>query len=393
MAIGNTAMTNARVVGARQTTYEKHPKASALDLSVEVIGRLIEEVGLSPSEIDGLAVSSFQLAPDNVVTVAEHLGLQLRWAFQGAHGGASGVVSLMQAAEAITSGRASAVVCAAADSFNVSSHMAMLDSFNTGMRDYLAPYCFGGTNGIFALVEREHRSRYGTTREQLGKLAVTQRRHAQRNPNALLQADMSLDNYLNARLIAEPVRLYDCVMPCGGADAVMVVSKEIAARLRCDSIRILAGEQMHNYAPCEALSLTTGAAAFAERLFKSAGVRHEDLNFIQLYDDYPIMELIQLEDLGFAPKGSGGRFVEEHDFSLDGDLPLNTGGGQLSCGQAGASGGMIGLFEAVIQLTHKAGARQVSGAQLGLVSGFGMVGYGRGLSSAAVVLSSVEARS
>jgi acetyl-CoA acetyltransferase len=326
------------------------------------------------------------LAPDNVVTVAEQMGLQLRWAHQGAHGGASGVVSLMQAAEAITAGRASAVVCAAADAFDVSSHMAMLDSFNAGMRDYLAPYCFGGTNGIFALVQNEHCARYGPSREQLGKLAVTQRRHAQHNPTALLTADMSLDDYLGARLIADPIRLYDCVMPCAGGDAIMLVSKEIAKRLRRESVRVLAGEQMHNYAPCEALSLTTGAAAFAERLFESASVLRKDLSFIQLYDDYPIMELIQLEDLGFARKGSGGHFIDEHDLSVNGDLPLNTGGGQLSCGQAGASGGMIGLFEAVTQLNHAAGARQVRGAHLGLVSGFGMVGYGRGLSSAAVVL-------
>src|SRR5205807_1313550 len=123
---------------------------------------------------------------DNVVTVAEQLGVTLRWAWQAAHGGASGVISVLQAAEAVTLGRADVVICAAADSFDVGSHNAMLDTFNTAMRRHLAPYGFGGANGLFALVEREHREHHGTTRKQLGKIAVSQRRHAQLNENALL---------------------------------------------------------------------------------------------------------------------------------------------------------------------------------------------------------------
>ena len=98
------------------------------------------------------------------------------------------------------------------------------------------------------------------------------------------------------------------------------------------------------------------------------------------------MEIVQLEDLGFATKGEGADFVMAHDFGIEGDYPLNTGGGQLSCGQSGAGGGMIGVFEAVTQLLGRAGDRQVTNARTGLVSGFGMVGYGKGLSSSAMIL-------
>jgi acetyl-CoA acetyltransferase len=133
--------------------------------------------------------------------------------------------------------------------------------------------------------------------------------------------------------------------------------------------------------------LRTGAERFAPQLFEDAGVTHADLDFVQLYDDYPIMEVIQLEDLGFADKGGGGPFVEATDISRQGTLPVNTGGGQLSCGQSGAGGGVIGLVEAVLQLLGRAGDRQLDSPRLGLVSGFGMVGYGKGLSSAAVILS------
>lgn len=387
---GDPRLAGARIVGAAQSPYTKKPTCSTLELLTGTIAELCRAHGLRPRDVDGLAVSSFRLPPDNVVTVAEQLGITPRWAMQGAHGGASGVVSVVEAAQAITLGRASVVVCAAADAFDVASHMALLEGFNSGMREHLAPYGFGGTNGIFALVESAHRARYGTTREQLGRIAVTLRGHAARNDNALLRTPMSLDDYLAARLIADPIRLYDCVLPCAGSDVVLLMSVAEATRRGLPGLRVLAGEQLHNHRPGGALSVTTGAAAFADQLFATAGVDRADLDFAQLYDDYPIMVLIQLEDLGFAPKGSGGTYVTGTDLSTTGTLPLNTGGGQLSCGQAGASGGMIGVFEAVTQLRGAGGARQVPGAATGLVSGFGMVGYGRGLSSAAMVLTNRE---
>ena len=157
------------------------------------------------------------------------------------------VASIVHAAEAITLGRAQAVVCVASDSFTVSSHVAMLEHFNSGMRDYLAPYAFGGANGLFALVERAHRHTYGTTREQLGKLAITQRQSAAKNANALLRQPLTLDDYLGARLIADPIRLFDCVLPCCGADAVLLLSNELAAKLDLSRITVLAGGQRHNF--------------------------------------------------------------------------------------------------------------------------------------------------
>jgi len=114
------------------------------------------------------------------------------------------------------------------------------------------------------------------------------------------------------------------------------------------------------------------------------------MQFVQAYDDYPIMVAIQLEDLGFCAKGEVGKFLTSHRLTFDGDVPLNTGGGQLSCGQTGGGGGMIGLTEAVRQLRGEGGARQVAKASRGLVSGYGMVAYGHGLSSSALVLEAVS---
>ena len=374
------------IAGYGDTEYVKRSDRPALWYVADAISRALDSTGLEKTEVDGLAVTSFQIPPENASTVAEHLGMELRWILHGVYGGASGIVSILHAARAIQHGDASVVVCVAADAFTVSSHMDLLDRFNVSMRDYLAPYGFGGTNGLFALVQRRHMHEFGTTREQLGALAVEQRRHAMLNPNALLRTPLTLSDYLNARIIAEPIRLYDCVMPCAGGHAVVVTTVDRARALTERPVSILSGGERHNHRPEDIVMLQGGWANFRDRLFRDSGVSHEDLDFAQLYDDYPIMEMIQLEDLGFCEKGSGGRFVSETDISITGVLPINTGGGQLSCGQSGAGGGMIGVTEAIRQLRHEGGDRQVPGASVGLVSGFGMVAYVRGLSCSAMIL-------
>jgi len=152
---------------------------------------------------------------------------------------------------------------------------------------------------------------------------------------------------------------------------------------------VLAGYERHNYPVGEVAPLRGGWELFRDRLYNDAGCGAADMDFVQAYDDYPIMVAIQLEDLGFSAKGEVGPFLANHSFAWNGTFPLNTGGGQLSCGQAGAGGGMIGLTEAVRQLRYEGGERQVPRARRGLVSGYGMVGYGHGLSSSAVVLERV----
>lgn len=341
---------------------------------------------MAKTEVDGLTLASFSYSPGNVVTLAEHFGMRLRWADQGAFGGASGVVALGRAVDAIRAGRARVILCLAGDAFTVASHDAMLDAFTPAIRDHLAPHGFGGANGLFALVQREHSHRYGTTRAQLGRIAVTQRAHAALNPNALLREPLTLKDYLGARPIAEPLRLFDCVLPCSGAEAVLVVDAEVGRASGRPLVELLAFREIHNAYPELSLSLPAGFELYADELFAEAGVDRSDVDFVQLYDDYPIMVAIQLEAYGFCREGESGRFLEGADLSIRGDLPVNTGGGQLSCGQAGAGGGMIGVVEAVQQLQREADERQVAEASIGLVSGFGLISFGKGLCSAGAIL-------
>lgn len=380
------AFSGVAIAAVGQTPYHKNPDLPTVWYLVEAVRLALANAGLPKNEVDGLAVSSFLLPPDNTATVAEQMGIELKWGYLGAFGGAAHLIGVMRAARAIKDGEAETVVVVAADAFSVASHHVMMNSFNTGMRDYLAPYGMGGTTGLFAMLERRHAYEFGTTREQLGKIAVVQRSNACINPNALFRKPLTLDEYLNARLICDPLRLYDCPLPCGGGEAVVLTTEERAKRLSKRPIRVLAGGERTNYQPEKFIMLESGWSQFSQDMFVSSGLQHSEIDMVEIYDDYPIMAVIQLEDLGFCAKGDGGRFVAETDISLHGTLPLNTGGGQLSCGQSGAGGGALGLTEAVMQLQGDAGDRQLRDPHTAVVSGFGMVGFVKGLCQSAVVL-------
>lgn len=372
------------IVGYGQTAYAKKTDRTLIALLWDAARRALASSGLTKRDIDGLAVCSFELSPDNAVTFSEQLGVSPSWAYLGTAGGAGPVASVINAIRAVEAGHAEVVLCVAGDNYDVTGHYRLMDHFNRALMNYGTPNGFGGANGLFGIIQRKHMETYGTRREELGRIAIGQRRSASRNDNALLRAPISLEDYLNARPIADPIHLYDCVLPCAGAEAVVVTALDRVPRhLR---VRVLSGRERHNHPAGEIAPLRGGWELFRDALFADASRGPADINLVEAYDDYPIMVAIQLEDLGFCRKGEVGSFLASHDFAFDGSFPLNTNGGQLSCGQAGAGGGMIGLVEAVRQLRGEAGPFQVERAHTALVSGYGMVGYGHGLSASAVIL-------
>lgn len=377
-------MSEVVLAGYGATDYIKRTERPLLSFLAEAGKRALESSGLDKDDIDGLALCSFELPPDNAVTVSEQFGLSPSWTYLGTAGGAGAVASVLNAARAIEAGHATSVLCIAGDAYDVSGLFKLLDNFGRALSSYGTPHGFGGANGLFGIIQRKHMETYGTTRAQLGRISVDQRANAGRNPAALLRDPITLDDYLHARVIADPVHLYDCVLPCAGAEAVVVTTADRAAPGA--AVRILSGYERHNYPAGEISPLRGGWETYRESLWNDAGLGPQDMGFVQAYDDYPIMVAIQLEDHGFCEKGDVGRFLESHRMTWDGTLPLNTGGGQLSCGQCGAGGGMIGLVEAVRQLRGEGGDRQVPDVRRGLVSGYGMIGYGHGLSSSSIVL-------
>jgi acetyl-CoA acetyltransferase len=352
------------------------------------LSRILKASGLKKEQVDGLTISSFTLAPDTAIGLTQHLGLAPRWLDHIPLGGASGVVALRRAARAVQSGDAEVVACLAGDTNHVDSFRLTLANFSQFARDAVYPYGAGGPNASFAFLTQYYMRTYGATREDFGKLCVAQRANALGFPFALFKKPLTLEEYLAARPIAEPLHLFDCVMPCAGAEGFLVLSVEKAKALKLPYARLLGTIERHNAFASDPVQMRAGWALDRDDLYVQADVGPTQLDFVETYDDYPVISLMQLEDLGFCGKGEGPAFVRQHSFTCDGSFPLNTSGGQLSVGQAGAAGGFLGLVEAVRQLTGGAGARQVKDAKLGLVSGFGMINFDRGLGSGAAVLAS-----
>lgn len=353
---------------------------------------LAEKTGLRPGDIDGFCFSSFSAQPDTVVGVVQHLGLSPRWMDHIPTGGASGVMALRRAARAVQAGDAEVVACVAADSNQIESFRQNLTMFSRFSQDATYPYGFGGPNATFALMTDNYMREYGVTRETFAKLCVAQRTNALSNPYALMKTPLTFDQYMNARPISDPVHLFDCVMPCAGAEAFLVTTPEKAAALGLSTAKIRATIERHNAFAEDPMQTRGGWVRDINHLWQAADRGPSDMDMVQVYDDYPVIVSMQLEDLGFCEKGQIAGFVQGNEFTIDGSLPLNTNGGQLSAGQAGAAGGFQNMTEALRQILHQPLGDQVPDARQALVSGFGLVNYDRGVCTGAAVLEAGEIR-
>lgn len=371
------------IAGAAESPYTRHPDPATTTtetLLADAFLRAIDSAGVERSEVDGLGVASFTLTPDHAVDLAWRLGLRVRWLMDDANGGAAGIDMLQHAMRAIEAGDASTIVLLAGDRLLREEFAVLVDGYNRATRDHLAPIPVDGPNTDFALLTQRHMVATGLARSDYGRIAVAQRRWAAGNPLAVYRDPLTLEEYLDAPVIADPLCRYDCVPVVSGADALVVTSDERAPR----GVRIRATRALYNPDGQEGDGLHTGLAEVAGELWAAAGAGPGDVDLALVYDDYPAMVLVQLTDLGFIPDTDPGRFLSVR---LDEQQwPLNTSGGQLSAGQAGAAGGMHGLVEAVTQLRGEGGARQVPGARLAVVTGYGMVLYRYGACAAAVVL-------
>jgi acetyl-CoA acetyltransferase len=370
--------------------YVRYSHRSAQWFVAQAMRGLLDASGLTLPEIDGLTVSSFSLVPDTAVGVAQQLGLSLRWLDHIPTGGASGTMALRRAARAVQCRDADVVACIAADTNHVGTFRQNLAGFSGFARDATYPYGAGGPNSVFALITAHYMDHAGATREDFGRVAVSQRANALRNPNALMRKPLSMQEYLDARAIADPIHLYDCVMPCAGAEAFLVMREERARDLGLPHCRLAGAIERHNAFTDDPVMIRGGWAIDRDDLYAQADVAPGEVDVVHTYDDYPVIVLMQLEGLGFCEPGEGAQFVRAHSLTHDGDLPHNTSGGQLSAGQAGAAGGFLGVTETLRQLSGQAGERQVNDAAVGLVGGFGIVNYDRCVCSGAAILQSVH---
>ncbi len=392
MSIRNQAV----IVGLGETPTDRlgskpgEPRKSSAEYISWAMRLALEDAGLSLKDFHGqglgVTIPTAYPQPFWPEEVAEIVGITPGFLLGGATGGAGAVSLLGGMAAAINSGLIDlALVVGSAAPF--SEHWG--GGIQPGdMRDWEIPYGTMGPNSKIAMVMRRHMHEYGTTLDHLGKIAVAGRYHATLNPMALLNAPMTIEDYKNSRLVADPVRLFDCVMPANGGRAFILASPQRAKTLRKKPVYLKGfGERSNpSYGPrAGSDALVMGVKDAGRVAMEMAGVKHRDINFLQLYDDYIIVVYLQIEDLGFCEKGDLG-FFERTDFTFKGQLPIQTGGGMINVGQPSTAGGTLHILESVRQLRGEGGARQVPNARIGLCSGLGVLPYGKNLGCCAVAV-------
>jgi len=368
------------IVGIGESAYTRDRAIcpSALSLHLDAAVAALEDAGLRPSDVDGILPFP-NLSPGE--EIAANLGLaSLRFATTVRMGGASPVASLGLAAMAVASGAASCVLIPAGWNAYSGARTRETVSQDLGalpggaiVRDWYAPYGFTAPPQWYSVTARRHMALFGTRPEQLGAVALAMRRHAQANEKALMRGRaLSLDAYLASPMIADPYRLLDCCLENDGGAAVIVTTLERARDLRRPPVRILGAAAAQPFPADELVNredlFAIGLTAAAPRAFGLAGVGPADADFAQIYDCFTFEVIQQIEEAGFCKRGEGGAFVEGGRIELGGALPVNTHGGLLS--EAHVLG-MNHIVEAVRQLRGEAGARQVEGAEVGVVTGFG----------------------
>ena len=364
------------IVGAADTEAGKVPQFSATGLCVDAARRALNDSRISKDQVDGLVTCNSFAEPYmyHAEMIAETMQIFPRYCVTAVAGGGTTFSSIQNAALAIAAGICETVLVTMADSLRtgLSREQALAIQASAGHPEFETPY--GPTvPAFYALIARAHMDEFGTTPEQLAAVAVNARTHAGRNPNAQMREPINIEDVLNSRMIADPLHLLDCSLVSDGGAAVILTSAERARDFPHPPVYILGTGEGHGHEHIsQARSLTTSAAVESgQRAYKMAGLGPGDIDVAQIYDCFTPVVLIELEDLGFCEKGAAGSFVEDGNTALGGALPMNTNGGLLSYCHPGNPGSMYGLTEAVFQLRHAAGARQVVHAETALVHGQG----------------------
>jgi len=378
------------IVGYAETKIVEKSDRDVWELGAEILETLLDRTGFEKGEIDGLLLSSSMTGASNAFwsqTTADQLGLELDFCQTVDIGGCSPLGALARASAAIDAGLCTTALLLYADTQAVENNFRMR-AFHS---EWTVPYGLLGAPAAFGLLSKRYEHQFGLDYAALGKLAVTQRQHALLNDNACekLRKPITIEDYLNSRMIADPIRLLDSVMICDGASGLLVTGRRRAEQKGITKIVVPIGYgERTNFRWNESIVdvTETGHSVAGKRAFAAAGLSPRDICSFHPYDDFIIAIMMQLEMLGFCKHGQGCDFVKENDFAYTGNLPLNTGGGQISAGQAGLAGGGTNLIEGVRQLFREGGARQVKNTKNALVTGIGGIPYARNWATSAVMI-------
>ena len=367
------------IVGVGESEIGKVPHMTGLGLNAQAAKRALVDAGLQVSDIDGLLTAYSFTEPYFMLgtVLCEYLGLKPRYCSSLISGGASPAVMLGHAAAAIAAGLANTVlVCTGENRATGLSRDAAVSALAAAVgHPYYENHYGPSIPGCYAMIARRYMHEYGITREQLAQVAVTTRRHAGLHPNSHMKQPISINDVLNSKPSASPLNILDCCLISDAAGAFIVTSAERARDCKRKPAYVLGvGEKhTHEFIVCAESLTQFGAEDSGRDAYTMAGVGPQDIDVAQLYDCFSIVPVIELEELGFCQRGEGGAFYAAGHADIGGKLPVNTHGGMLSHAHAGATGGLLGIIEAVAQLRGGLGARQVEGAEVALVHNEGGV--------------------
>lgn len=377
------------VTGAAQSEVGRPSSRSALQLTADACLAAIADAGLTPGDIDGIATYPGKspdgggIAPVSPSEAAAVLGIDTKWILASAEG-FSHMAPIFNAITAIACGLARHIVIFRSVSQATARMASRASTLMTGGRTsriegnnaWTVPYNALSPINTFALYAQAYFEKYGATEEQLGMIAVNNRRNAAHNENAIYRKPLSLEDYLASRVISSPLRLYDCDSHIDGSTAIVISHRDAAKDLRNPPLHIesigmsVSGLWVGKY---EGNFTTLKADKAGEMLWSRTDLKPKDMDCAQIYDGFSIHVWLWMEALGLVPRGEACRFVEGGSrIALDGELPLNTGGGQLSAGRFHGYGH---IHEATVQLWGRGGGRQVQQARTCIISNGGY-GYG-----------------
>lgn len=379
------------IVGIGETPVGSLPGQGSTEICADAARLALEDAGLDKSAVDGLVTCNPWVERHlyHAEMFAEYMQIFPRFCMTLNAGGATSLTAVLRAASAIVTGVCDTVLVTHGDNARTGMTRSQVgEMMTTTMHpQFELPYGVPLTNG-YAMAARAHMLEFGTTVEQLASVAVTTRAHAALNPAAEMRDPLTVDDVLSSPLVADPLHALDCSLWSDGGAAFVVVSAERAKDFPNRGVFMLgAGEGHWHEHLFQSRSLTTTAASESgPRAFDMAKMKPADMHFAEVYDCFTNVVIVELEDLGFCPKGEGGPYVADGHTRLGGSLPTNTHGGLLSHSHTGHPGSMFSITEAVRQLRGAGGRRQVEGAEVGLVHGQGGV-----LSSHATLILGTEA--
>jgi acetyl-CoA acetyltransferase len=327
----------AAIVGIGQTEYSKNSGRTELALACEAIKNSVDDAGLTVSDIDGLV--RFDMDTIDEVLLTSHLGLKnLRWMSETGYGGTGGNAVIAHAAAAIASGMANTIVCYRALNERSGRRYGQASTWVgdqvAGVRSFQVPWGLLTPAHQFAMFARRHMIEYGTTSRQFGAVAVAMRRHASLNPRAMMQTPITLEDHQGSRMIVDPLHLLDCCLESDGACAVIVTKADRARDCRQVPAWIMgaaqgSGSRADGVIFRESLGVAESIHTAAD-VYRSAGVGAGEIDAVMIYDHFTPFVIFSLEAYGFCERGEGGPFVEDGRIEFDGELPVNTHGGNLS---------------------------------------------------------------